>query len=99
MEGARERPEREKRNGRRKKKNSEKKAPKKIKEREKNQTHTHLKQRQPRAHSRDAPGDDAELGRHGRVAVGAGPELGERKLEGLVLLDAVIFFGEVEKRK
>ena len=54
----------------------------------------YLEQRQPRAHH---PGADAspssalhQLGGYGGVAVGAGPELGERDLEGLVLLNAVV---------
>ena len=51
----------------------------------------YLEQRQPRAHPGGAPvrrGDHAQLGRHGGVAVRAGPELGEGDLKGLVLLDA-----------
>ena len=81
-----------------KKKEIEKKKrpqPKKKKEKK-----THLEQGQPGADPGDPPvrrGDDAKLGGHGGVAVGAGPELGQGELEGLVLLDAVakffFFFG------
>ena len=76
-----------------KKKEIEKKKrpqPKKKKEKK-----THLEQGQPGADPGDPPvrrGDDAKLGGHGGVAVGAGPELGQGELEGLVLLDAVAKF-------